>query len=357
VLHAELDKKFGEFHLEVAFGVERGATLALIGESGAGKTTVLRLLAGLDHPDRGRIVVDGETWFDGPTARALPAWQRAVGYVPQDYLLFPHLDILENVAFALRRQGRPDRWVRSVAQGALERLEIGELARRRTHELSGGQRQRVALARVLALEPKFLLLDEPLSALDLQNRRSLRGVLRSLISALDCTTIYVTHAPIEAIALGDRILVIENGRATQKGTSDDLLRHPKSPYVAEFVGVNLFRGTPGARDGSGLVDVAAGDRTLAVIDPGGNEELFAAVGPRDVTLHLEAPSGSARNVFRGRIDEIVPEPPHGERVRVVIGSNPTLVAEITRQAADGMGLAPGREVYATFKATAVTVYR
>jgi molybdate transport system ATP-binding protein len=356
VLHAELSKAIGGFHLEVGFEIERGATLALVGESGAGKTTVLRLLAGLAHPDRGRIVVDGVTWFDGDLGRALPAWQRSIGYVPQDYVLFPHLDVFANVAFGLQLQDLSRQAVKSRVDLALERLEIRALSTRRAHELSGGQRQRVALARALALEPAVLLLDEPLSALDLQNRRALRGELRQLLARLGCATVYVTHAPMEAIALGDRILVIEEGRATQEGTRDDLLRHPKSAYVAEFVGVNLFRGAPGQRDGSGLAEVR-GESTLWVVDPGGDDEVFIAVGPRDVTLHLDAPSGSARNVFRGRVEEIVPEPPHGERVRVVIASRPPLVAEITRSAAEAMGLAAGREVHATFKATAVTTYR
>ena len=357
MLRAELDRSFGDFRLQLTLEVARGATLALVGESGAGKTTVLRLLAGLDHPDRGAITVDGDTWFGGERATSRPAWQRGIGYVPQDYVLFPHLDVFENVAFGLRRQDLPRESVRSRAQAALDRLEIGALSPRRPHHLSGGQRQRVALARALALEPQVLLLDEPLSALDVQNRRALRGELRRLLSELRCATVYVTHAPLEALALGDRILVIEQGRATQDGTRDDLLRHPKTNYVAEFVGVNLFRGMPGARDGSGLVEVRTGDSTLSVVDPGGDDEVFAAVGPRDVTLHLEAPSGSARNLFHGPIEEIVPEPPHGERVRVVIASRPPLVAEISRSAAESMRLAPGRAVHATFKATAVMTYR
>jgi molybdate transport system ATP-binding protein len=341
----------------VAFAVARGTTLALVGESGAGKSTVLRLLAGLDHPDRGRVEVDGAAWFGGDRSRPTPAWERPVGYVPQDHVLLPHLSVAENVAFGLRRQGLASRAVDARVRAMLDRLGIESLAARRPRELSGGQSQRVALARALVLDPDVLLLDEPLASVDLATRRVMRAELRRLLAGSRQATVLVTHAPMEAVALGDRILVLEDGRASQEGTSGELLRHPKSPYVAEFVGVNLFRGALGARDGTGLVVVRTGDRALSIVDPGGEGEVFAAVGPREVTLHLETPSGSARNVFQGPIEEIVPEPPDGERVRVVIGSAPPLVAEITRSAAESMGLRPGLAVHATFKATAVTTYR
>jgi molybdate transport system ATP-binding protein len=202
-----------------------------------------------------------------------------------------------------------------------------------------------------------LLLDEPLSALDLATRRALRGELRRILTGLPCATIYVTHAPLEATAFGDAILVLEEGRASQSGSRDELLRHPKSAYVAEFMGMNLFHGEITYRDFAGLAEVQAEDRTLSVVDPGGDDEVFVAVGPRDVTLHLEAPAGSAQNVFFGPIEEIVPEPPFGERLRVALATEPPLVAEITRHSAELLGLAPGKSVYASFKASAVTTYR
>ena len=357
MLRAVLAKGLGTFQLEVAFDVPRGTTLVLVGESGAGKTTVLRLLAGLDHPDRGSIVVNDSTWFDGKPGAATPAWRRPVGYVPQDFALFPHLSAFENVAFGLRSQGLDGRALASRVAESLERLGITQLAERRPDQLSGGQRQRVALARAVATEPALLLLDEPLSALDLQSRRELRGELRRLLAELPCATVYVTHAPLEANAFGDRILVLEGGRATQNGNRDDLLRHPKSAYVAEFMGVNLFRGEIGYRDFAGLAEVQTADRVLSVVDPGGDEDVFVAVGPRDVTLHLEAPAGSAQNVFHGPVEEIVPEPPYGERLRVALATDPPLVAEVTRHSAELLGLRPGILVYASFKATAVTIYR
>jgi molybdate transport system ATP-binding protein len=356
VLSAVLSKALGSFRLEVAFEVPRGTTLVLVGESGAGKTTVLRLIAGLDHPDRGSIVVNDQPWFAGEGSRA-PAWRRQVGYVPQDFALFPHLDVFENVAFGLRSQGLEGRWVQARVSEGLERLGIPDLARRRPDELSGGQRQRVAVARALVIEPPVLLLDEPLSALDLATRRTLRSELRRLLAELPCSTIYVTHAPMEAAAFGDRILVLEEGRGTQIGSRDELLRHPKSAYVAEFMGVNLFRGEIGYRDFAGLAEIQTPERTLSVVDPGGDAEVFVAVGPRDVTLHLEQPAGSALNVFYGPVEEIVPEPPLGERLRVALATEPPLVAEITRHSAEVLGLRPGLPVYASFKASAVATYR
>ena len=357
MLRAALGRDLGSFRLEVAFEVPRGTTLVLVGESGAGKTTTLRLIAGLDMPDRGRVVVDDRAWFDGNRRTAVPAWRRRVGYVPQDYALFPHLDVFENVAFGVRSQRLEGRWVKSRVAEALERLDVTDLAARRPDELSGGQRQRVALARALVTDPQVLLLDEPLSALDLPSRRVMRGELRRLLAQLPCATVYVTHTPMEAIAFGDQILVLEQGRASQSGSREELLRHPKSPYVAEFMGINLFRGPIGYRDFAGFAQVRTADRTLSVVDPGGDEEVFVAVGPRDVTLHLEPPSGSAQNVFYGPIEEMVPEPPYGERLRVVLASDPPLVAEVTRHSAELLELAPGKPVYATFKATAVTTYR
>jgi molybdate transport system ATP-binding protein len=357
VLRAVLVKKLGEFQLEVAFAVPRGATLVIVGENGAGKTTILRLLAGLDHPDRGSIVVGGETWFDGESYQTRHPWHRGLGWAPQDSTLFPHLDVFGNVAFGLQSQGLGGRWLRNRVAEMLDRLQIRDLARRRPRELSGGQRQRVALARALVAEPPLVLLDEPLSALDAAGRKALRTDLRRALAELRCTTVFVTHAPQEAALFGDQILVLEAGRVTQSGPPDELLRHPKSGYVAEFVGVNLFRGRIGYRDFAGLAEVETEQRALSVVDPGGDGEVFVAVSPRDVTLHLEKPAGSAHNVFHGPIEEIVPEPPFGERVRVALATEPPLVAEVTRHSAETLGLEPGRPVFASFKATAVTTYR
>ncbi len=333
-LAARAVKRFGAFALDLALEVGSGETLALVGESGSGKSTTLRLIAGLARPDRGRIALGDEVWFDGDGGRDLPAWRRAVGWVPQDYALFPHLDVLGNVAFGLHAARRPGAEARRLALAALARLGVADLAARRPRELSGGQQQRVALARALVLEPRVLLLDEPLAALDLHSRRTVRGELRRLLASLPCATVYVTHDAVEAFVFGDRIAVLEDGAVRQSGPPEELLRRPRTPYVASLMGVNLYRGRlePGGAPGVARLRLARG--ALTVVDPGdGDAEVFAVVDPREVTLSRAAPAGSAQNVLRGP------------------------VAEVTHQAAAALGLAEGVEVHAAFKATGVQVFR
>jgi molybdate transport system ATP-binding protein len=357
MLDAELTKPFPDFRLEIAATVERGETLVVVGESGAGKTTFLRMLAGVERPGTGHITVNGDTWFASDSGLNWPASRRSVGWVAQDYGLFPHLSVAQNIAFGLRASGIPrserDRRVAEI----MERMEIPTLAPRRPRELSGGQQQRVALARALVLEPQVLLLDEPLSALDLQTRQSVRTDLMRMLQDASCMTIYVTHSPIEALSFGDTITVLEMGRVTQTGPRDDLLTRPRSRYVGEFMGVNLFEGIVSERLDGGLAKVETANGNLLVVDPGEEGPVFVAVNPRDVTLFSHPPESSARNTFEGVVVEVIPEPPFGERTRVRIDSRPPLVAEVTSQAVTGLDLRPGRTVYAAVKATAVVTYR
>ena len=232
----------GEFELDVGFRAPAGATTVIVGESGAGKTSILRLAAGLDHPDAGHIRLDGEVYADTAAGVAVPAWRRDVGYVAQDYALFPHLTVAENVAFGLKRTSARAGRDRIAGGRGPGRTGIAGLGAATPAMLSGGQQQRAALARALVLDPRLLLLDEPLAALDLQTRRQVRGELRHLLRAFGCVTLYVTHSPLEALLFGDRIVVVEAGRISQVGTRDDLLRHPRSRYVAELMGTNFFAG-------------------------------------------------------------------------------------------------------------------
>lgn len=355
-LQARVSKRFGAFDLDVELDVAAGETLVVVGESGSGKSTLLRLVAGLDRPDQGKVSLGVTPWFDHERAIDVPAWRRSIGFVPQDYALFPHLTVFQNVAFGLKELGCRKNETADRVRAALARLNIPDLAERGVRGLSGGQQQRVALARALVLDPKILLLDEPLSALDLRTRQSVRGELKRLLASANCVTLYVTHHPIEAVVFGDRIAALEGGRVTQVGTRDDLLRRPRSAYVAAFLGVNLFRGSIAGRD-NGMAQVRVGEGELTVVDPGGDEDVFAMVNPRDITLFRSPPDSSARNCFRGEIAELAPEPPSGERVRAVIRSTPSLVAEITDQAVERLGLREGVEVYATFKATGVELFR
>ncbi len=212
MLRAALAKRLGRFQLDVTLAVEPGRTLVLVGESGCGKTVTLRLLAGILEPDRGRIELDGETWFDGESGVRVPADRRGVGYVPQDYALFPHLSAGENVAFGLRARGVRGQALRARVREALERFSISDLAGRRPGALSGGQQQRVALARALVLEPRLLLLDEPLASLDESTAERVRGELAALLRQLACATVLVTHRAEEARLFGDEVLTLANGR-------------------------------------------------------------------------------------------------------------------------------------------------
>ena len=231
----------GDFELDVAFDVAPGEVLGVLGPNGAGKTTLLRAIAGLEHLSRGSVVVHSQVWQD--EAIALPPEGRAAGVVFQDYRLFPHLDVRDNVAFAARAAGVPKAEARARAATWLTRLGLAELARRRPAQLSGGQSQRVALARALATEPRVLLLDEPMAALDAGARIDVRAFLREHLTAFAGPVVLVTHDPLEAMVLADRLLVIEGGRAVQQGTPAEVSEHPASSYVARLVGLNLWPGT------------------------------------------------------------------------------------------------------------------
>jgi molybdate transport system ATP-binding protein len=355
VLDVRVRRRLGSFALDAALTVPEGNVTVVVGESGSGKSTLLRLIAGLIEPDSGRITLRDRVLVDVEARRFVPPESRPIGYVPQDYALFPHLNVRDNVAFGPRAIGMPRAAARARADATLERFGLVDLAARKPLQLSGGQQQRVALARALALDPEILLLDEPLAALDPVTRRSVRSELRRTLSEIHCATVFVTHHPMEALAFGERIAVMEDGRIAQCGPRHEFVRRPASAYVAEFLGVNLFEGDVSKRLPDGLAMVAVGDGMVTVPDPGPATRVRVLVHPHDLVVSRDRPEGSARNVFVGSIDDLVPEPPAGERVRVLLASRPPLAAQVTRSSVEALGLEPGIEVFVSFKATAVQV--
>ena len=328
-------------------GIEPGEIAALLGPNGAGKTTVLRALAGLLPLTEGRVVLGAHVLEDTAARLRVAAERRPVGMVFQDYLLFPHLSVLENVAFGLRSRGVRRAPARRAAAAWLERLGLRSVGDARPGTLSGGQQQRVALARALATDPRLLLLDEPLSALDVSIRADVRRDLRRHLREFPGVNLLVTHDPLEAIALADRLIVLEGGRVLQAGTPAEVTEHPRSAYVADLVGVNLLRG----KASGDLVEVEGGGRLEAV--GAGHGEVFAVIPPRSVSLWRNRPDGSPRNVWAARaagLDLL------GDRVRVRVEGRPSLVAEVTPAAVADLGLAEGTEVWVSVKATEVRVY-
>ncbi|MEN3272461.1 MAG: molybdate transport system ATP-binding protein, partial [Actinomycetota bacterium] len=276
-LDASIDLAVGTFRLDVRLAVAPGQTVAIVGPNGAGKTTLLRALAGLAPIDRGRVVLDGSVLDDPATGDFVAVEARPIGVVFQDHLLFPHLSAVDNVAFGLRSRSVAKADARRRAQAWLDRVGLASRAASKPAALSGGQAQRVALARALATEPTMLLLDEPLAALDATTRVDTRRDLRQHLAAHDGVRIVITHDPLDAAALADVIVVIEDGRVVQQGTLAELTAHPRSRYVADLVGVNLLAGHAVA----GTVDVGGVELTVADRVDG---DVFLAIPPRAITL-------------------------------------------------------------------------
>jgi molybdate transport system ATP-binding protein len=335
------------FALDVALDVAAGEVVAVLGPNGAGKTTLLRALAGLEPLDAGRVVLDGVVLEDVQAGIAVAPERRPVAVVFQGQLLFPHLTALDNVAFGLRCRGASRSVARTRARAWLERVGLAERAAARPAALSGGEAQRVALARALAIEPRLLLLDEPLTGVDVQARAALRRDLRRHLAAFDGVRVLVTHDPLEALALADRVVVLEAGVVVQTGTPLDVTARPRSRWVADLAGVNMLRGRG---DGDGVALDGGGRLTVPDVEPG---DVFAVIHPRAVTVHRHRPDGSPRNVWRGRVGEVDRE---GTRVRLLIEASPPIVAEITPAALAELGLEPGTEVWISVKATEVTTY-
>jgi molybdate transport system ATP-binding protein len=346
-LEAHLRVERPSFTLDIELTAADGEVVALLGPNGAGKTTALRALAGLLPLTGGHIVLD-ERRLDDPAIRAFtPPEHRRIGVVFQDYLLFPHLSALENVAFGPRCRHVPKAEARQRAQQWLDRVGLAGHARKRPRELSGGQAQRVALARALATDPRLLLLDEPLAALDARTRLDTRAHLRGHLAANPGATVLVTHDPLDAMMLADRLIIVEDGRVVQTGDTATITTRPRTDYVARLVGLNLFRGQADGRT------VRLSDDFALTTAPGPTGDVFVAFPPAAVSLFPTRPEGSPRNVWPGVVSTVAR---HGDNVRVELTGPIAVAADVTPAAAVDLDLVPGREVWATVKATQAVTY-
>jgi molybdate transport system ATP-binding protein len=348
VLRVEARTRLGALELDVAFEVSCGECLAVAGPSGAGKTSVLRVVAGLLAPERGRVEVDGDAWLDTEAGVDVEPERRRCGYLFQEYALFPHLRAWQNVAYPLRGIPRRERRERAVA--LLERFGMGDLAEARPRTLSGGERQRVALARALARRPDVLLLDEPLAALDARTRAGAARELGAVLREVEVPALLVTHDFAEAAQLGHRVGVIDAGRVVQEGTPSELAAAPRSAFVADFTGAVVLTGTARAgADGLTHVDLEGGG-TLTSTD-GAEGRVAVSVFPWEIAIEPpgEPRHGSAQN----RLDaEVVSVTTVGNRVRLGLAASQPLAAEVTGPAVEALDLHAGSRVTASWKAAA-----
>jgi len=347
LVEANLVSTRGNFDLDVTLRIPAGGVLALLGPNGAGKSTALQILAGLLARNGSTVTVGGTTWDDASSGIRRPTEERSVGVVFQDYLLFPRLNARDNIAFGLRARGLDKAAARRVADSWLARVGLEGFGDRRPAGLSGGQAQRVAIARALAPEPQLLLLDEPLAALDAGTRMNVRTDLRQHLAAFGGATVVVTHDALDALVLADQIVVIEAGRVVQQGTPRDVAGKPRTRYVAQLVGLNLFRGKATGTS----VDLDGGGHLVTAQPLDG--PVFVVARPRDIAVHREHPEGSSRNVWQAAVTNVEQ---HGDLVRLAASGRPDAFVDVTAEAIAELDLAVGRQVWLSVKATALDVY-
>jgi molybdate transport system ATP-binding protein len=347
MLDADIQLRLSRLNLDAAFKVASGEVLALLGPNGSGKSTTLRALVGLLPLAGGRVILDGTVLEDPAQRTRIPAEKRPIALMFQDYLLFPHMSAVENVAFGLRSRGTDKKTAREKAVTTLARLGLDGVAEARPGSMSGGQQQRVAMARALVTDPKLLLLDEPLAALDVSTKTDVRRLLREVLRQSHAANILVTHDLLDAVALGDRMVVIENGGIVQTGTPAEVTARPRSKYVADLTGVNLLRGTA---HGTRLELDGGGQLTCSGSATG---QALAVVPPHGVSVSRQRPEGQQPNTWPGQISAV---DLMGDRVRVRIDGTPAITAEVPPAAVDELKLDDGGELWASVDPTAITVY-
>jgi molybdate transport system ATP-binding protein len=347
MLDAHIVVSRATFELDIRLSISAGEVVALLGPNGAGKTTALRALAGLQPLHDGHITLDDTTVDDPARSLWTPPNRRSIGLVFQDYLLFPHLSARDNVAFGLRHHGYGRKTARDAAEAWLQRMDLLPAARMKPRNLSGGQQQRVALARALAVGPSLLLLDEPLAALDARTRLDTRADLQRHLRESQKATLIVTHDPLDALVLADRLVIVEDGRIVQEGDAATITAAPQTDYVARLVGLNLYRGRATGR----TVAIASGFELS--VNEAATGTVFVAFAPSAVALYPQRPDGSPRNTWRATVTEIQR---HGDNLRVSLAGPIGAAADITPAAAAQLRLSRGQQVWAVVKAVETRTY-
>ncbi len=342
-----VSKHLGEFRLQnINMVVKDYEYLVILGPSGTGKTVFLEVIAGMYTPDAGEIR------FNGKNITRLDPEERQIGFVYQDYLLFPHLDVEDNIIFGLKIRKTSKPQMQEQLNKMVDLLGISHLLKRYPATLSGGEQQRVAIARALITAPKLLLLDEPLSALDQQSREIFRQELKRIHRQSGIITIHITHDFTEANTLADRIVVFHDGKIEQVGNPEDIFNRPQSHFVASFIGAeNIYEGEIVVKDESKIVKV--NNIQLSVVtDHEGRVKV--SIRPEDIILANEMINTSARNCLRCKITEILPQ---GVVVKVKMDAGIPLTVLVTKTSAEEMKITSGQTVYAIFKSTAIHVYK
>lgn len=350
-MHIQVLKRYPGIAIDVQADIGTGCAV-FAGASGSGKSTLLKMIAGLVDPDEGEIKLSDDCWFHSGRGMNLPPERRHIGFIPQNYMLFPHMTVSGNVAFGLqaRKVAAPE--VRRRVSEMLELCGLSDHADARPHELSGGQQQRVALARALIIRPSILLMDEPFSALDVSSGRRIRTAVREILRSLGVRTVLVTHDPVDALAFGDEIYMIEEGAVVQRGTFDQIRAAPRTRFVGEFTGLNAYRAIARV-SGPDTVHLGLANGTVLTTVGANVGQVLALFAPTDVTLSRTAPDGSARNCLAMTVRDVAVLP-HGHCLVHLVGPL-ELTAEISATSLRDLHLEVGDSVWASIKATAIRI--